>query len=376
MKALVIGGAGSTGPAIIGGLLKRGYAVTALYRGVHKADLPSEVEEIHADPHWKESMEEALSGKNYDLILATYGRLQLIADVVKGHTPRFISAGGAQPVYKGWMRVSEPDPWHYMEETRVPVKEDDELATAPGVDTFSQRVREAEQAVMQAHREGHYNATHFRYPIVYGPRGIGPAEWCIIRRIQDGRKQLIVPGGGMSLLSWGFAENIAHGIMLAVDNPAASAGQIYNICDDRSLATREWARLVAGVMGHKFEFIEIPFDVLPHNFFVGPNQIMWPRHHVLDLTKIKQQLGYRDAVPTEKAIELTVTWYLANPPERGGEVEKNTLDTFDYAMEDRIIQIYASAREELRQKLEQGLGTATPVWRHPYAHPKKPGDTK
>ena len=151
MKALVVGGTGSTGPCIIDGLLKRGYEVTMLHRGVHEIELPREVEHLHADPHWMESLDEALNGMSFDVVVSVYGRLRLIAEAVKGRTPRLISAGGAQPVYKGWMRVSEPYPWRHMEETRVPMKEDDDLATALGVDNFSGRVRDAERVVMKAH---------------------------------------------------------------------------------------------------------------------------------------------------------------------------------------------------------------------------------
>jgi len=375
MKALVIGGTGSTGPYIIDGLLKRGYEVTMLHRGVHEIELPQEVEHLHADPHWPENLKGALEGKSFDLAVSIYGRLRLIAEAIKGRTPRLISVGGALAVYKGWLPVTEPQPWYHMEESRVPVKEDDDLATAPGADHFTERVREAERVVMQAHQEGHYNATHFRYPIVYGPRHIGPPEWSIVRRIRDGRRQLIVPGGGMTLLSRGFAENIAHGIMLAVDNPAASAGQTYNICDDRVVSNREWIRLIAQVMNHDFEFIEIPFEVLPSGFHAAPTQTLFPYHRVMDITKIKQQLGYHDVVSSERAIELTVKWYLENPLPPGGELEKNTGDPFDYAGEDRFIQIYSTARDQLRQELAQGPDTGT-VWRHPYAHPQKRGDLK
>jgi nucleoside-diphosphate-sugar epimerase len=375
MKALVVGGTGATGPCIIDGLLKRGYQVTMLHRGAHETELPPEVEHLHADPHWPENLKEALEGKSFDLVVSIYGRLRFIAEAIKGRTPRLISVGGALAVYKGWLRVTEPHPWYHMEESWVPVKEDDVLATAPGVDHFSERVREAEQVVMQAHQQGHYNATHFRYPIVYGPRHIGPGEWCIMRRIRDGRRQLIVPGGGMTLLSKGFAENIAHGIMLAVDNPTASAGQIYNVCDERVLSNREWIRLIERVMNHQFEFIEIPFDILPTGFHVAPTPTLFPYHRVMDITKIKQQLGYGDVVPTDRAIELTVNWYLENPLPPGGELEKNLGDPFDYAMEDKFIQIYSTAREQLRQQLQQVPGTE-PVWRHPYAHPQKRGDLK
>jgi nucleoside-diphosphate-sugar epimerase len=374
MKALVIGGTGATGPYIIDGLLKRDYEVTVLHRGMHEADLPAEVKHIHADPHWTEKLQGALEGKKFDLVVADYGRLRRIAEVIKGLTSRLISVGGAMAIYKGWMRISEPNPWHNMEESPVPIKEDDPLATAPGVDHFAERARAAEQAVMEGHQHGYYNATHFRYPVVYGPRHPGPPEWCIIRRVKQGRKQLIVPGGGMALVSRGFAENMAHGIMLAVDNPTASAGQIYNISDERILTTREWIRLVAQLMNHEFEFIEIPFNMLRTDFNHAPIHALIPYHRVVDITKIREQLGYRDVVSVEEGMELAVGWYLENPLPLGGEVEKGLGDPFDYAMEDKLIQIYSTAKEELTQQFWQSPEAET-MWRHPYAHPKKSGDT-
>ena len=54
MKALVIGGGGPTGPAIVSGLKARGYAVTTLSRGVHPVDHGPGVEQIKADPHFAE----------------------------------------------------------------------------------------------------------------------------------------------------------------------------------------------------------------------------------------------------------------------------------------------------------------------------------
>ena len=370
MKALMIGGTGATGPYIIDGLLKRDYEVTLLHRGMHEADLPAEVKHIHADPHWAEKLQEALEGKKFDLVVADYGRLRRIAEVIKGLTSRLISVGGALAIYKGWMRIAEPHPWQYMEESPVPIKEDDPLATAPGVDHFAERARAAEQAVMDGHQQGYYNATHFRYPIIYGPRHPGPAEWCIIRRIQEGRKQIIVPGGGMALISRGFAENMAHGILLAVDNPTASEGQIYNISDERILTTREWIRLVSQVLNHEFEFVEIPFNMLRHDFSNTPTQALFPYHRVVDVTKIKEQLGYRELVPVEKGLELSVRWLLKNPLARDGDIEKSLGDPFDYAVEDKLIQIYSIAKEQLTQQFWEAP-EAEIAWRHPYAHPKE-----
>jgi nucleoside-diphosphate-sugar epimerase len=375
LKALVIGGVGSTGPPIIDGLMKRDYEVTILHRGVHETDLPPQVEHIHADPHWRENLVEGLEGRSFDLVVAVYGRLRLVAETVMGRTNRLISVGGALATYKGWMRVTEPHPWDGMEESPVPVAEDHPLATAPGVDNFSEQVRESEKVVMKAHRDGHYNATHVRYPIVYGPRHIGSPEWGIIRRVRDGRRQLILPGGGMALLSRGFAENIAHGIMLAVDKPEASGGQTYNICDERILYNREWVGLVAGIMKHEFELIEIPFDVLPPGFRAAPTQTLFRYHRVMDTTKIKQQLGYRDVVPVEKALEMTVDWYTKHPLPPGGEVEQASGDPFDYDSEDALIRLYKQSSEQTRQQILD-VPAAKVMWRHPYPHPKKRGDLR
>lgn len=375
MKALVVGGAGATGPVIVNGLLKRGYNVTILHRGVHEADLPPEVEHIHADPHWRENIREALEGRSFDLAIAVYGRLRYMAEALIGRTPRLISVGGALPIYKGWMRITEAHPWEHMEPTPVPLQEDHPLSKAPGVDHFSNQVRESEQVAMKAHQDGHYNATHFRYPIVYGPRHIGPPEWAIVRRVRDGRRQIIVPGGGMVLLSRGFADNIAHGIMLAVDNPTASAGQIYNICDERVLHNREWIYLLSQIMNHEFELVEMPFEMLPPGFRAAPTQVLFRYHCVQDISKLKEQLGYRDVVPVEKALELTAKWYMDNPLPPGGEIEQNMGDPFDYAYEDELIRIYKAHREQIRKDFEE-VAAAEVTWRHPYPHPQKRGDLR
>lgn len=375
MKALVVGGAGATGPPIIDGLLSRGFEVVVLHRGVHESGLHQDLEHIHADPHWKEDIARALDGRSFDLAVAIYGRLRYIAENLRGKTPRLISVGGALPVYKGWMAVTEANPWEHMEPTPVPLEEDHPLSTAEGVDHFSLQVRESERFVMESHREGHYSATHFRYPIVYGPRHIGPPEWAIIRRVRDGRRRLILPGGGLALLSRGFADNIAHGVMLAVDQPAAAAGQVYNLCDDRLLFNREWVTTVARIMGHEFEFVEMPFDILPDNFRAAPTQLLFRYHRVMDTRKIREQLGYRDVVPVQTALESTVRWYLEHPLPPGGEMEQNLGDPFDYEYEDRLVELYKAHGNTMEDEFSQ-LPQVKVTWRHPYPHPKKRGDQR
>ncbi len=375
MKALVVGGAGSTGSPIVDGLMQRGYRVTVLHRGLHEADLPSEVEHIHADPHWRDSVAEALDGKTFDAVVAIYGRLRHFAEILRGKTPRLVSVGGALAVYKGWMRITDTNPFQSMEESPVPVSEDHPLAAAPGVDHFSQQVRESEQLVMKYHQQGEYIATHFRYPSVYGPRHLAAPEWAIIRRARDGRRHVIAPGGGMVIVSRGFSDNLAHAVMLALDNPQASGGQIYNISDDCMMYNREWVEALSQILDHSFELVEMPFEILPKGFRAAPPLLLFRYHRVMDITKVKQQLGYRDLVPVEKALETTVKWYLDRPPEPRGELEQNLGDPFDYAYEDRLIEIYRNYCSTIVDEFAQ-VPAREVVWRHPYPHPQKRGDLK
>ena len=100
-RALVIGGTGPTGPHLVNGLLDRGYEVAILHRGTHDSPLiPASVERIIGDPHFRETLADALGKRTFDLVVATYGRIRLVAEEVVGRTPRFIAVGGS-PSYRG-----------------------------------------------------------------------------------------------------------------------------------------------------------------------------------------------------------------------------------------------------------------------------------
>jgi hypothetical protein len=43
-------------------------------------------------------------------------------------------------------------------------------------------------------------------------------------------------------MTHGYAANLAHAVLLAIDNPTAAAGQIYNCGDEEQLALRRAAR--------------------------------------------------------------------------------------------------------------------------------------
>ena len=61
VRTLVVGGTGPTGPFIVEGLRQRGHQVTIFHRGTHEIpEIPPEVEHIHGDPHFPETIAEAM----------------------------------------------------------------------------------------------------------------------------------------------------------------------------------------------------------------------------------------------------------------------------------------------------------------------------
>ncbi|HET6472571.1 MAG TPA: hypothetical protein VFG38_12070 [Pseudomonadales bacterium] len=327
MKTLVIGGTGPTGHFIVNGLLERGHAVTILHTGRHEvAEIPAQVEHVHTDPFDGDALATALSGRTFDLSIATYGRLRTTCEVLKGKTNRFISIGGV-PAYRGYSNPAVLTP----NGLPVPVAEDWAKSTDRAEDEKGYRVFRSEGVVF----EHHPTATHFRYPLVYGPYQLVPREWCIVRRIRDRRPFIVVPDGGLTLHHCGYAANIAHAVLLAVDKPDVAAGQVYNCADTGALTVRQVVDVVAAALGHRWDVVSMPYELAAcaRPLVAQPTNT----HRVFDLTKLKSELGYADVVSAPAALAHTARWLIEHQPRPGGPEERNLQDPFDYAAEDRLV---------------------------------------
>ena len=135
-----------------------------------------------------------------------------------------------------------------------------------------------------------------------------------------------------------------YAILLAIDRPEASAGQIYNCGDERLLTLRQTIEIIARTLNYDLEIVSMPWDLaVPARPMIAQP---WTTHRVLDLTKIRSQLGYSDAVPPERGIALTAKW-LVEHPERGKAGERILQDPFDYRAEDEIIAAWKKLCAEM-----------------------------
>jgi nucleoside-diphosphate-sugar epimerase len=351
VHSLVIGGTGPTGHFIVNGLRARGHAVTILHTGRHEIpEIPPEVEHVHTDPYAPDALREALEGRSFDVCVAMYGRLRAIAELMKGRCGRFLSVGGV-PAYRGYMNPELFEPPGLP----VPTSEDAPLVREPSHDEKGYRIVRTEERVLEVHPD----ATHFRYPFVYGPYQPVPREWCVVRRILDGRPHMVLADDGLTLQAYGYVENLAHALLLAIDQPEASRGQIYNATDAEVLSQRQVVEVIAATLEHDLEIVSMPWALAtPARPLIGQRL---PTHRVLDVAKLKNDLGYEDAVPPREAVARTARWLVEHPPAPGGPEEMVLQDPFDYAAEDRLIAAWREAlasMPEVAFETPPGLGLA------------------
>ena len=364
-SALVVGGTGPTGPYVLQGLLDRGFDVTIFHRGTHEpTDLP-DVRHIHGDPHFLESIAEAVGDSEYDVVVGAYGRTALVAQAFAGRTGHFIAIGAAMR-YAGFNEPARTTPLGPV----VPVAEDAPKVTSldPGESRaimFAHKAVATEEAVFAAHENG----TVLIYPIVYGPRNLVPWEWSVIKRVQDGRNRMAIPDEGLSILTRGAAQNMADFVLRTVDRPDVAAGQVYNCADDKQYSVRQFIELLLAEMGADIEIISVPSAVSPYfkSVYIPTAATMCP-HIIFDTSKARTELGYRDVVSTPEALAESVAWYRENPLD-GSKPIPAFFDTFDYELEDAVIDNWLTGLADLRTRVQEP--TIEDV--HPMPHPKKQG---
>jgi nucleoside-diphosphate-sugar epimerase len=366
---LVVGGTGPTGPAVVNGLLARGFTVTILHGGLHEAEFEGRVEHVHADAHDLQALQSSLDGRTFDLGIAMYGRLRHVASALAKRVERLIAVGGV--FYEGWINdqfhsagdgqiaKTPMPPYTYPP---VPMREDAPMDSNPN-NVFARLALRSEQQVMDLHAAGTLSATFLRFPKVYGPRAIAPIEWSVVRRVLDRRPAIIVPDGGLALETKAYAANASAAVLAAVDHPDEAAGEIFNVGDQRAVSTREWIALLAAALDYEFELVSMPFELATpaYPYARDPWTIC---HHVLDTTKLRTILHCPPSASVEDGLAQTATYLRAHPVRPGSEADQQVGDPFDYAVEDRYLAAAAALRAHVAS-----IGKPEFRYRHPYRHP-------
>jgi len=335
MRILIVGGTGFIGGAISRELVREGHAVTVVHPGV--TVIPG-THAIRADRRDIERLRPQLAATKPDLaidtILSSGRQAEATVRALSGLTDRLIVLS-SQDVYRatGVLHGIEPGP-----PEPTPLTEDSPLRSvlqpypAPLLarlrDVFPWLDDEYEKILVEraASADPHLPATILRLPMVYGPGDPLHRLYPIIKRVDDGRRTIIV---GRGAAEWrgtrGYVRNVAAAVVAAVVSPRA-ANRTYNI-GEPAIPEIEWTRQVARAAGHTGSVVMVPDDRLPRHL-VSPGNLA--QDWETSSRRLREELGFHDPVEFETALDETVAWERRHPPPVDPE-------QFDYAAEDAVL---------------------------------------
>jgi nucleoside-diphosphate-sugar epimerase len=151
-------------------------------------------------------------------------------------------------------------------------------------------------------------ATSVRLPMVYGEHDYQLREEFILRRLRAGRNRIPF-GSGSWLACRGYVKDMARGVHLVLNTPAA-AGEVVNLCEDRTYSVRMWSRMILDAAGSDAELVRVADGLLPED--LKPTGAM-SQHIAVSAQKARSMLGWTTSDPAE-SLRTTVRWHLANPP--------------------------------------------------------------
>ena len=326
-RALIVGGTGPTGVPLANLFLRHGYDVSILHSGAHPAEFDGPVERIIGSARDGEDLQAKLGGREWDVAVCMYGRLRAQAEVLTGRTGRLVGITG-QPVYLG---AQPPTP-----EGRIPLPIPEFAPRQYDAKGYTGKVAAGEDQLFEQHGKGDFEVVIVRYPGVFGPRAPMNHEWAVVKRILDRRPFMILPHDGITYFQRGYADNLARLVFLAATRPEA-AGEAFNAGDERVLSSRYVAELIRDELEAEIDFVGVPAE-----FCRGVFPLAEKSNQMLDMSKARNLLGYRDVVDVETATRRTAAYLRDNPPDPADVYPAGT-GRFDYEREDRILRQWRRA---------------------------------
>ena len=345
MNILIIGGTGFIGHHVIAQLVSSGHAVAVFHRGVTNTSIPENVRHIYGDRNQiaehRDALLDAAPDVVVDFTLSHGAQAEALMKMLRGCTGRVVAIS-SMDVYRACGVLHETESGELQP---LPLTEQSELRTKAAYSAeqlkmtrniFSWMGEEYDKIPVERIilADEVLPGTVLRLPMVYGPGDPLHRLLPVIKRILDGRRQIILIE---DVAQWrapkGYVEDVAHAIAVAVTSDSA-AGRIYNIAEADTLTELEWAHLVAKELNWDGEFVVVPRDRAPKHL-VHPGN--WAQHWVASSDRIRRELGYREMFTRPEAIRRTVLDEREHPPLQVSR------EQFDYAAEDEALKSYEAA---------------------------------
>jgi nucleoside-diphosphate-sugar epimerase len=325
VRVLVLGGTRFIGPPIVQTLVDSGHEVVVFHRGRSEPRSSAGVEHIHGNfMEFTESVSMLLD-LSPEVVLDTvpyiekagHGVLHFAGVADRAVVVTSLDVYRAFGVAWGSEADGVPEP--------TPLTEDSPLRATPAPDLtpdIDYDNLDVERAVLD---QTELPVTVLRLPMTYGPNDPQHRLFNYVRRMDDGRKAIILDQARASLRwSRGYVENVAAAVALAVVDPR-SAGRVYNVAESNTPTEAEWVRLIGESCGWTGEIVLVRSELLPPSL---RSPLAVQQDLVVNSERIRTELGYAERVPFDDGLRRSVAWTRANP---------STKAPIDYAIEDRLL---------------------------------------
>lgn len=333
-KILVTGAAGFIGSHLVESLMADGHTVRALIQPGMPTDNLKKVspELVQGDIRDKAAMARAVEGVERVFHLAAFARhdvtvpdadyMAVNVEGTRNVLDAARSAGAKRVVFTATIEAVG------MSKTGAPLTEDTPQEPR---NVYGRTKLEAENLVRDYFKQTGFETVVVRPPMTYGPRDVLLYQR-LFKIIGLGFYPLI--GSGQALTEFCFVKNQVHGIRLAMER--GRPGGVYFISDNRSYSIEEVVKAIASVMGKSVFTPHIPvpvawvmgvgFEVMSKVFPFYPFKIKqtgrppfsrktvaWTSESKLycDISRARNELGYKAPYDLESGLRETVDWYRA-----------------------------------------------------------------
>jgi len=165
-------------------------------------------------------------------------------------------------------------------------------------------------------------ATVLRLPMVYGEHDYQRREEFILRRVRAGRSRIPF-GGGQFLACRAYVRDVGRAVQLVLQKEVA--GEVMNICEDRTYSMHMWSRMILDAAGSDAQLVRVADEALPEDLKLTGTV---SQHIAASARKARALLGWTTSDPFE-TLRATVRWHLDHPPEE---------DSADFSADDRALE--------------------------------------
>jgi nucleoside-diphosphate-sugar epimerase len=311
-RIVVIGGSGHVGSYLLPALVERGHEVLNVSRG--KASPYRE----HAA--W-EAIEQVAVDRKAEEAEGRFGAriAELNADIVVDMIS--FKLEGAQQLVEALRGKIEhylfcSSIWVYGHATTVPSVETD---PTNAIDDYGVNKAKIERWLLQQARRDRFPATSFRPGHIVGEGWVpinpqANANPDVFSQIARG-EELVLPNLGLEMVHHVHADDVAQWIISAIEQRAASIGEVFNTVSTRALTLRGYAEAMYRWFEQEPRLSFAPFDQWKLGLTEADAHSSWGhimRSSCVSIEKSRERLGYRPRFSSLESIQQSVKALIAS----------------------------------------------------------------